>query len=66
MVKICEIKRALTAMREAKNFNDDVFFDFVRDPRYIGHAPAIEVKFKEGDVTITLEAPVYTEDEYET
>lgn len=65
MVKICEIKRALTAMQEVKKFNDEAFFDFVRDLRSMNPLSAIEVQFKEGDVTVTLEAPIYKEDVYE-
>ena len=60
MIRICEIKRALTAMQEVKAFNDDAFFNFSIDPRWIGEESrqGIEIKFTEGDVKVTLEAPV--------
>lgn len=64
MIRICEIKRALTAMQEVKEFDDNAFFDFTRDPRWVGeqNRQGIEVKFTQGDVRVTLEAPVTHEE----
>ena len=59
MMQICEIKRILTAMKEVKDFDDNAYFDFVRDPRYGPDGiPTVRVEFLQNDVHVTLEAPV--------
>ena len=59
MIKICEIKRALTAMKETIDFDDNAYFDLVRDPRFISsdNASGIHVEFIQGDVHVAMDAP---------
>lgn len=59
MIKICEIKRTLTAMKEVKDFDDNAYFDLVRDPRFIppDNVSGIRVEFIQGDVHVAMEAP---------
>lgn len=64
MMQICEIKRILTAMKEVKDFDDNAYFDLVRDPRFIppNDASGIRVEFVQVDVHVTLEAPICGEE----
>ena len=60
--RISEIKRAITAMREVKDFNDNAFFGFTYDPIH-GREGGVEVRFMQGDVMVSLETKLNPETE---
>ena len=61
MIQIREIKRTLTAMREVKDFDDNAYFKLVGDPRLASsdYVSKAHVEFQQGNVHVTLEAPIY-------
>ena len=60
--RISEIKRAITAMKEVKDFDDNALFGFTRDLR-MNREDGIEVIFKQGDVWVTLDVKIHPETE---